>query len=219
MVSNGDYNIDMLPKIVVTVVHDRPGVLKRNQLSENRVLSFDGQEAKVAEFRHWLYTAVNIVQTKPELALVVWNADQLSPECQAVLLKPMEELGQAVKLILVTENENRLAQTILSRGEIDYQSYDDPVRESRWLAVRKCWSSGPSACVALADQLTKDEAVELLTEVIEKLKTGLSDEVNKKRLAILRLAIECLGELRQTNINHKLSLDNFLMTSWKMIKS
>jgi hypothetical protein len=219
MVSNGDYNIDMLPKIIVAVAFPRLELLKQNDLWENQVLSFEGSEAKVVEFRRWLYTGINVTQTRSELSLLIWNADQLSPECQAVLLKPMEEMGKKARLILVVENENQLSPTILSRGVIEYQVYENLAQESQWSAVRKCWSSGPAACVALADRVTKEGAVVMLEEVILKLKTSLSDEVNKKRLSILSLAIDCLHELKQTNINYKLSLDNFLITSWRMIKS
>lgn len=209
----------MLPKIAVAVSFDRPDLLNQFARSENQIMSFEGGEAKVAEFRRWIYSSVNIARNRPELALVVWDADRLSPECQAVLLKPMEELEDEINLILVTENENKLSPTILSRGIVDYLISGNETSASQWSEIRKCWSSGPSACIALADRLGKDDSVTALEEVIRKLKLGLSSEVNKKRLEILDLAITCLYELKQTNINHKLSLDNFLITSWRMIKS
>lgn len=219
MVTNGDYNISMLPKIAVAVAFLRSDLIKQFNLSENQVMSFEGSEAKVAEFRRWIYSSVNIARNRPELALVVWDADQLSPECQAVLLKPMEEIDREINLILVVENENKLSPTILSRGIVDYLISGNETSMSQWSEIRKCWSSGPSACVALVDQLSKDQAVLAMEEVIKKLKLGLTTGVNSKRLEILDMAITCLYELKQTNINHKLSLDNFLMSSWRMIKA
>ena len=215
---NGDYNIYMLPKIAVTVVSNRTKVLEQFDLTENHILEFEGSEAKVTEFRQWIYSGLNVTQSRPELSLVVWDADHLSPECQAVLLKPMEELEEKVQLILVVENENRLSPTILSRGVVENFSFKKAVTESKWSEVRKCWSSGPSACISFVDQMTKEEAPILLEEIILKLKTGLATEVNKKRLAILEMAMTALSEMKQTNINHKLSLDNFLISSWRMIK-
>lgn len=188
-------------------------------LAENHIMSFEGDEAKVADLRHWIYSSLNIARSRPELTLLIWDADALSHECQAVLLKPMEELYGEVNLILVVENENKLSPTILSRGVVEYLSSAKEDTVSQWSEVRKCWSSGPSACIALVDKLSKDEATEVVAEVIRKLKLGLSTEVNKKRLKILDMAITCLHELKQTNLNHKLSLDNFLMGSWRMIKS
>lgn len=209
----------MLPKIAVAVSFARPDLLNQFGRSENHIMSFEGGEAKVADFRRWIYSGVNIARNRPDLSLLIWDADQLSPECQAVLLKPMEELGDEINLILVVENENKLSPTILSRGVLEYFSAEKKLTEAQWSEVRKCWSSGPSACIALADRLGKEDSVIALEEVIRKLKLGLSSEVNKKRLEILDLAITCLHELKQTNINHKLSLDNFLISSWRMIKS
>lgn len=209
----------MLPKIAVTVAEDRSMLLNQIGLSENYIMTFEGAGAKVAELRKWIYSSINIARQKPELALVVWGADQLNPECQAVLLKPMEELTEKVNLVLVVENENQLSPTILSRGVVERYAGDKKMTENYWTEVRKCWSSGPAACIAYTDQLTKEEMVPLLEEVIQKLSTGLTTEVNKKRLEILDLALGSLSELKQTNINHKLSLDNFLISSWRMIKA
>jgi len=219
MVTNGDYNISMLPKIAVAVDFVRPDLMNILGLSQNNILGYEGREAKVVDFRRWLYEAINIARSRPKLSLVVWDADSMSPECQSVLLKPMEELDNGISLFLITENENLLSPTILSRGVIDYLSLAKEEAETQWSEIRKCWSSGPSACIALADQLSKDQAVLAMDEVIKKLKLGLSTGVNTKRLEILDMAMTCLYELKQTNINHKLSLDNFLMSSWRLIKS
>lgn len=210
----------MLPKIAVAVAIPKSDLLKMMGLTENKIMSIEGDEAKVTDFRQWIYSSLNIAQNRPELSVVVWKADQLNPECQAVLLKPMEELTDKIDLILVVENENLLSPTILSRGVTErFVSSEIIDHDSQWSEVRKCWSSGPSACIALVDQLNKVETVPLLEEIIIKLKDGLTTEVNKKRLDILDLAITCLYELKHTNINHKLSLDNFLIGSWRMIKS
>src|SRR3972149_646842 len=99
IVINGDYNIIyMLPKIAVAVVSDRTMVLEQFGLTENHIIEFEGFGAKVTELRRWICSGLNVTQSRPELSLVVWDADQLSPECQAVLLKPMEELEEKVQL-------------------------------------------------------------------------------------------------------------------------
>lgn len=209
----------MLPKIAVVVAPSRLELINLIGLSEHYIMGFEGTEAKVADFRSWIYSSINVARVKPELSLVVWDADKLSLECQAVLLKPMEELSEKVNMVLVVENENQLSPTILSRGVIENYLTVTSLTETKWPEIRQCWSSGPSACISFSDQVTKDEAVTTMEEVILKLKTGLTTEVNEKRLAIIDLALTTLGELKQTNINHRLSLDNFLISSWKMIKA
>lgn len=208
----------MLPKIAVSVSGDRTEFLKLAGLSENHIMAFEGGEAKIADFRPWLLKAINTARQR-DLTLVIWEADALSPECQAVLLKPMEELEENVKMILVVQNENQLSPTILSRGVIEVYPSRSVTTEVHWSEVRKCWSSGPSASISYIDRIKKEEAVPLVEEVIQKLKTGLATEVNEKRLAVLGAALECLQELKKTNINYKLTLDNFLIGSWRMIKA
>lgn len=209
----------MLPKIAVSVSGDRTEFLKLAGLPENHIMTFEGGEAKITDFRSWLSSSLGIARHRPELALVIWDADRLSPECQAVLLKPMEELEGEMKMILVVQNENQLSPTILSRGVIEVYPSRSVTTEVHWSEVRKCWSSGPSASIAYIDRIKKEEAVPLVEEVIQKLKTGLATEVNEKRLAVLGAALECLQELKQTNINYKLAMDNFLIGSWRMIKA
>lgn len=209
----------MLPKIAVGVFIDRIEFLNKLSLSENTMMCFEGTGAKVDDFRSWIYCGVNILRTHPNYSMIVWDADKLSPENQAVLLKPMEELESEMNLILAVENENQLLPTILSRGVIEYIGGQAQVSDSYWNEVRKCWSSGPSACIAFVDQLDREKSVSVMEEIITKLHLGLASEVNEKRLSILDLAITCLFELKQTNINPKLILDHFLMSSWRTIKA
>jgi len=198
---------------------DRMEFLKAADLAENHLMAFEGADAKVADLRSWLASSIGIARHRPDLVLVIWEADSLSPECQAVLLKPMEELEGEINLILVVQNENQLSPTILSRGVIENYHSLRVTPETHWTEIRKCWSSGPSACIAYVDSLNKEQAIPLLEEVICKLKLGLATEVNVKRLSVLDLALVCLHDLKQTNINQKLALDNFLIGSWRMIKA
>lgn len=208
----------MLPKIAVGVFTDKNELLKNLLLEENLVISFEGEGAKVDELRSWVFSGINILATRPKYSMVIWNADKMSPDCQAVLLKPMEELGEKMGLILVAENENLLLSTILSRGVIEYIKNGSQVSEGSWNEIRKCWSSGPAACIALVDRMEKEKTVMVMEEIIVKLRDSFTSEINRKRLTILNLAITCLSELKQTNVNYKLSLDNFLISSWRIIK-
>lgn len=208
----------MLPKIAVGVFETKTDLLSILDTDENHVLSFEGEGAKVSDLRSWIYSAVGVLKTRPGYMIVIWGADKLNADCQSVLLKPMEELEPTMKLLLAVENENLLLPTILSRAEVEYFVKPPVSLEVYWNEVRKCWSSGPSACIAFVDQLDKEKGVQVMEEIIRKLKAGLVDEVNLKRLAILDHAIESLYSLKQTNINQKLLLDHFLIESWRIIK-
>ncbi len=208
----------MLPKIAVGVFETKKDLLSILDLEENMVLGFDSDGAKVSDLRSWTSSGISILKSRPKYTIIIWNADKLNAECQAVLLKPMEELEPAMRMFLAVENENLLLPTILSRAEVEYFIKPPEAEEKYWNEVRKCWSSGPAACIAFVDQLDKEKGVLVMEEIIRKLKAGLSDEVNQKRLTILDLAIQSLYELKQTNINQKLLLDHFLIDSWRIIK-
>ncbi|EKD53309.1 MAG: hypothetical protein ACD_61C00075G0001 [uncultured bacterium] len=208
----------MLPKIAVGFFGERKKLLSKMSLTENLVMGFEGSAAKLDDFRSWLYSGINIMASSPKYAIIIWDADKMSSECQAVLLKPMEELGNDMNLILVVENENQLLPTILSRGVVEYFDKIFLPADVYWNEVRKCWSSGPAACIAFVDQLDKEKAVLVMEEVVRKLQASFMTEITPKRLSVLDLAISSLAELKQTNINKKLILDNFLMRSWRIIR-
>jgi hypothetical protein len=209
----------MLPKIAVGVFTDKKELLRNLSLEENSVMSFEGGDAKVDDLRSWIYSGINIMAVRPKYSMVIWDADKMSPDCQAVLLKPMEELGERMELILVVENENQLLATILSRGVVVNVKNDTQVSAGSWDEIRKCWSSGPAASIAFVDGMEKERAVMVMEEIIVKLRDSFSREITDKRLSILDLAITCLSELKQTNVNYKLSMDNFLISSWRIIKT
>ncbi|KKT89696.1 MAG: hypothetical protein UW88_C0001G0076 [Candidatus Collierbacteria bacterium GW2011_GWD2_45_10] len=193
-------------------------MLKDLSLEESMMMSFEGETAKVDDLRSWIFSGINILTSRPIYSMVIWNADKLSLDCQAILLKPMEELGEKMNLLLTVENENQLLSTILSRGVVEYFNNNQPPTSGYWNEIRKCWSSGPAACIAFIDQLEKEKGVLVMEEIVLKLRDSFTSEINEKRISILNLAITCLSELKQTNVNHKLSMDNFLMSSWRIIK-
>lgn len=209
----------MLPKIVVSAVSERDSLFIDLHILAKSVMSFEGKGAKTDDLRRWVYKSVEAAKQNNKLAIIIWEADLMSPDCQAVLLKPLEELEDNLKFFLIVENENRMLPTILSRCMVENLSIEKKRSETYWSRVRECWSAGPSACIALSDSLSKDEVDDFMMEIIDKLKTSLSTEVSQKRVQVLDIALTCLAELRQTHVNQKLSIDSFLINSWKLIKA
>lgn len=209
----------MLPKIIVSKCAQRNDLLVILNVDEKNVMMYEGSEGKIDDLRSWILSAINIARRSNKLHIVVWEADKLSPDCQAILLKPLEELESDINLFLVVESENKLLPTIQSRCAVEYVGEDEINEQKYWNEIRKCWASGPAACIAFSDTLDKDEAKVMVREVITKMKSSLESEVNAKRLKVIENALACLADLEGTNINQKLTLDNFLIGSWRLIKS
>lgn len=209
----------MLPKIVVASTLERGAILKHLGLTKGSVMEYEGAEARVDELRHFVNFGVNVNMGSDGVELIVWDADRLSAECQAVLLKPLEEASENLCLYLVVANENGVLPTVMSRCVSVALSGDELKKDSFWKEILECFSVGPSKCLALADELEKMDMEIALEEVITKLKSGLSKEVNRNRLQVLNLAIDCLAKLRFSNVNAKLAFGNFLISSWKLIKA
>ncbi|HOX95879.1 MAG TPA: hypothetical protein PLI45_00645 [Candidatus Woesebacteria bacterium] len=209
----------MLPKIIVTGIGERDILLKGLKLSPSLVIGYEGKEGKVDDLRHWINFGVNTVSSSPEMILIVWDADRLSPECQAILLKPLEETGDRVKLFLFVSNENGLLPTVLSRCLVESLEEIGGDENNYWREAMKCLINGPAESIDLSERLTKEEMERSLVELIKKLQSGLIKEVNKNRLKVLKKAIDCLAKLRFTNVNAKLAFSNFLISSWKLIRA
>lgn len=209
----------MLPKIVLASTPDRESLLSSLGLSSVSTMNYEGSEGKIDDLRHFINFGVGVSGGFDLLNLVIWDADRLSPECQAVLLKPLEESTEGMCLYLVASNENGLLSTIMSRCVVvDNGLVRKEKKEVYWKKVLECFTQGPAKCLAFADELEKEEMESLLEEMIAKLKSGLDDQVNKNRLKILKLSIECLQRIRYTNVNAKLFFGNFLVSSWKLVR-
>jgi DNA polymerase III delta prime subunit len=209
----------MLPKIIVAGASERQEILAKLEINPAQMMGFEGADGKVDDLRHWVNFGVNVVTSTPEISLVVWDADRLSPECQAILLKPLEEKTEKVNLLLMATNENGLLPTILSRCLVINLTVAAEGKQKYWKEVIECLTKGPAKAIDLSEKLTKEEMEVVLLEVIEKLKIGLSNEVSKNRLKVLKLAIDCLAKLKNSNINPKLAFGNFLISSWKLVKA
>jgi hypothetical protein len=209
----------MLPKIIVSKVSEKKEIYDLLNLSIKNIMEYEGSEAKVDDLRGWILNSVAAAQRNNNLKIVIMDADTLSNECQAILLKPLEELRDDLKIYLIVKSEQKLLPTIVSRCLVETIGTDQEIPSVYWNEVRKCFASGPAACIAFSDTLDKDEAKDMIKEVIIKLKTSLDTEINSKRLLVIENALSCLADLEGTNINQKLTVDNFLISSWRLIKA
>ena len=209
----------MVPKIIVAKYAEKSELYPLLNILSKNTIEYDGSEAKIDDLRTWILFAINSVRRNSNLNILIWDADLLSPDCQAILLKPLEELESGICLLLIVSSESKMLPTILSRCLVE--SLGEKVEEESkyWNEVRKCWASGPAACIAFSDTLDRDEAKMMIREVIVRMKSSLDTEITAKRLLVIENALTCLSDLEGTNVNQKLTVDNFLIGSWKLIKA
>ncbi len=208
----------MLPKILIGYSGDKDGFFQQENLSENFVLFIDGGETNLTDLREWVTFCQNVLDDEGIYSAVVWNAGRLSAECQSVLLKPLEEKKVMTRMYLLTEKEQDLLPTILSRCEI--VAGTSLGRETTyWKDLLKVWKGGPGEILAFAEKFDFEKLEELLNEVVIKINFELQNEVTSKRLTILNIALNTLKDIHQTNVNNRMALENFLICSWKVIKT
>lgn len=208
----------MLPKIIAGFIGE-PGVFFESQeLNENQVLFFDGEGAQVKELREWISFASRIIDENGTYSVVIWNAEKLSTECQSILLKPLEEKKAKVKFFLIVKSETDLLPTIVSRCEVEVNRRLDS-ESQYWSELVVLWRDGPGAILEYSEKMKIDNLANFFTEIIFRIKIELQKSVNEKRLNILNLALEAYKTSEFTNVNKRLNLENFLLKSWRCIKT
>lgn len=107
-----------------------------------------------------MMTRLNVRQTS-EQYVIIRPAEMLGEEAGNALLKRLEEPGEMVHFVLVTEAPSALLTTILSRAAV-YFLRDDTKTQSEIKApekikevAKRLMAAKPSELVPLADELTK----------------------------------------------------------------
>jgi hypothetical protein len=175
---------------------------------------------KISELRTWLKT--NYLSGKPKELMVFWinGADNLSEQCQNVLLKPLEESREEVLFVLTVRNESGLLPTVVSRCRVEKGLDSGQARmtsEARWTDLIKAWKTGPGASIALLDKWEKDKEIEILDLLMIKLAKGLRSLPSIKRVKILKLGLDLKKDARLM-VNRKLLLGRFLLEGGRIVQ-
>ena len=133
--------------------YERETLLSSLGLTTAKTLGYEGSEGKIDDLRHFINFGINVSSGSFDSSLVIWDADKLSPECQAVLLKPLENASESMSMFLIASNENGLLPTIISRCLVSSQISDDKKDSSFWKEILECFAKGPSKCLSLADEI------------------------------------------------------------------
>ncbi len=208
----------MLPKILVGNVEDHKEFFANEAINENFVLQIDGAVTNISELREWIVFCQNVLDKEGNYMVCIWNAGQLSAEAQSILLKPLEEKYEKTRFFLITERESDLLATIISRCEVIF--LEVILKEEKyWKEVRLCWQKGPSQIIEFAEKFNFDELEGLFFEVANKLKRELALGVTLKRVKVLDKTLEMMRVMYKTNINKRMALESYLLSTWCLIKT
>lgn len=215
------YNTVVIPKIIIWEGEERQKLLNHLGLIQTDILEIDSdsQGLLVDDFRHFINKAIETLQGRPNYKLVIWSAELLSWESQAVLLKPLEEMKENMAVFLIVATESLLAETILSRCLIEKIAGEVKETENYWPRVLASWKGSPADCLELADTIEKGEALAFCKEVIKNLDESLAVEVSDKRVKLTEETLDLAKDLRIRNINVKLAVADYLLRAWEIIKS
>lgn len=208
----------MLPKVLLGFTGEKENFFEKENLSDNFALSIDASETNLSEFREWVNFCQNVLDETGLYFMIIWNAGELSPECQAVLLKPLEEKKPKTKMFLMVDKETDLLPTITSRCSVEVFQINTKT-DIYWTEMVKKWREGAGAVIDFCEKIDPDKLEELLNETILKIKLELQKQVNPKRVAIMNIALEILEDIHNTNVNKKIALESFMLRSLRVIVS
>ena len=209
----------MIPKIIIWEGEERQSLLNKLSLKPTELLEVEGEGVLVDDFRHFINNAVETMQARPDFKLIIWSAELLSWEAQAVLLKPLEEVKENLTIYLVVATESLLAETIISRCIVQKVEGMIVNETDYWPKVLSCWKGNPADCLALAEEMEKKSALDLCKEVVRKLSESLEKEVNQKRIRLSEETLVLAKDLRIRNINVKMAVADYLLRTQEIIKS
>lgn len=207
----------MIPKIIVWEGDERQSLLNSLGINQTEILEIESEGLPVDDLRSFVNKSMETLQSRPSYKLVIWSAELLSWEAQAVLLKPLEEIKENLSAYLIVSTESLLAETIISRCVVEKIEGKRNV-ENYWQKVLSCWKGTPADCLELAESMEKKSALNLCTELIKTLSDSLVKEVNEKRIRLSEETLVLAKDLRIRNINVKLAVADYLLRTQAIIK-
>jgi len=208
----------MIPKIIVWEGDKREELLEKIGIKVQESLQIESEGLGVEDFRHFLSQSIDVLQSRPTYRLVIWSADRLSWESQAVLLKPLEEIKEELILYLIVGSESLLAETIISRCLVERCQTSKESTDDHWEKLLLCWRGDPADCLSLAEGMEKKTAEEFVATILQKMNTVMEKEVSDKRIELLEESLLLASDLRIKNINVKMAVADYLLRTQKLVK-
>lgn len=144
------------------------------ELAHALILSPDEKSIITIDQTREVLTRLNVKQTAEQFVLIR-PADALSEEAANAILKNLEEPGDKVHFVLVTESPSRLLPTILSRSAIYFLKTIPQIKTG-----------------VAADEKVKDMAKRLMIAREGEL-VAIAEEIGKKKDGVRGYALEVLA--------------------------
>lgn len=143
------------------------------------VLESEGRATITIEQVRNMTSGLGLKQTEDRF-VIIRPAEKLGPEAANALLKNLEEPGEKVHYVLVTEAPSRLLPTILSRAAVYFwrggEGFSLEIRadEKQKLQAKQLIAAKPAEIIEIAEKIAKKktaraEALEILGLAVEML--------------------------------------------------
>jgi galactose-1-phosphate uridylyltransferase len=209
----------MIPLILESENEEKTSqYLKDNQLDKTLVYELNRQDSLKIEDVRDLIHLLSLASIK-DRTLLIRNADNLTVPAQNALLKTLEEQKSKDQVVLSLRTKYSLLETILSRCNVvsllgnQTEEVSDPASQKILQTITK----SPSEIIPLTDELLKNDPESVILNFIKILRHKNQEHPTVIRMAIIKLALTCLNDLKH-NLNPKLAIDHFLLKSNQLIK-
>lgn len=209
----------MIPLILESENEEKTSqYLKDNQLDKTLVYELNRQDSLKIEDVRDLIHLLSLASSK-DRTLLIRNADNLTIPAQNALLKTLEEQKSKDQVVLSLRTKYSLLETILSRCNVvsllskQTGEVTDPVSQK----ILQTITRSPSEIIPLTDELLKNDPENVILNFIKILRHKNQEHPTVIRMAIIKLALTCLNDLKH-NLNPKLAIDHFLLKSNQLIK-
>lgn len=154
-----------------------------------------------------------------KLLYIIHQADTLTIPAQNSLLKTLEESPENRLIILSVSNPNRLLPTIISRClTVTLSDKTSPQSLTNLLPPLSEWSREDDKIIHLTDTILKSDPIDYFNQAFHIIHSSLQQNPSANRLQILQHLTRLLEDLK-TNVNPKLSIDQFFFNIKKFLKS
>lgn len=209
----------MIPLILESENEEKTSqYLKDHHLDKTLVYELNKQDSLKIEDVRDLIHLISLASSK-DRTLLIRNADNLTIPAQNALLKTLEEQKSKDQVVLSLRTKYSLLETILSRCNVisllSKQTGEilDPFSQKILQTITK----SPSEIIPLTDELLKNNPESVILNFIKILRHKNQEHPTVIRIAIIKLALTCLKDLKR-NLNPKLAVDHFLLKSNQLIK-
>lgn len=203
------------PVIILTNKNDwtklSQDINKTLSLKESQIINFHPEEG-VEILRNCLQESSFRPLSGDKKVFYIFGVDLLNKEAGNAILKTLEEPQEFLRIVLFAQSSSKILQTIASRcRKIHYRVDREAEKIQNKLA--ECFVSGSfNDLQSWIKTAEKEEVLINLLDMIEKLRDS-----DKRQIALYNKISKVYLQISNSNVNHKLVIEN-LFIWWKASK-